>query len=167
MLKIKSHSLKNNITLTNELLVSYINNFWNEIFNDIKDTSHLMLICKVKFADNKMGYRSLGHLRKVNFDDKELFFDYLSQRLSVLNDSYMALPISISKITFSYIIKDGLASDNRALLEDLLSKDTTSHNFNNMNLPISMNPSDYGEVELQAFVQKNGERFKRFIVSKK
>jgi hypothetical protein len=164
MIKLKTYSIINNLTLTNELLVTYINNFWIDIFNDIKENSHLMLMCKVQFSAEEKGYRTLGHLRKVNFNDKDLFIEYLSQRLSILNDSYIALPIS--KITFSFIIKEGLCTDSeRALLQDFNNKSTFSHNFNNMNLPISMNPSDYGNILLDNYVQVDGENYHRFIVN--
>jgi len=164
MVKIKSYPIISNLTLTNELLVSYIKNFWMDIFNDIKDTSHLMLMCKVNFADEKTGYRTLGHLRKVNFNDKELFIDYLTERLTILNDSYVAL--SISNITFSYVIKEGQCNDSdRALLQNLDEKLSISHNFNNMRLPISMNPSDYGEIILSNYIQVEGENYQRFIVN--
>jgi hypothetical protein len=91
MIQLKSYSI-NNLPLTNEILVVHVNNFWEEVFNKIKDTSHLMLLCKVNFADEELGYRTLAHLRKVNFNDKELFIDYLTQRLSILNESYMVQP---------------------------------------------------------------------------
>jgi hypothetical protein len=92
-----------------------------------------------------MEYKTLGHLRKVNFGDKELFIEYLSQRLSILNESYTVVPIS--NINFSYIIKEGLATDlDRRLLQDIDNKSLAFHSFNNMNLPVSMNPSDYGQI---------------------
>jgi hypothetical protein len=115
-----------------------------------------MLMCKVQFSntledvigDEKtfdIGYRSLGHLRRVNFEDKDLFIEYLSDRVGVLNDSYHSQPIL--EIEFSYIIKEGLPSDkDRALLQDHSNKPLAKHIFNNMNLPISMDPRDYGEV---------------------
>jgi len=164
MIKLKTYSINNNLTLTSEILVNYINQFWIDIFNNIKDTKHLMLMCKVQFTDESQGYRTLGHLRKVNFEDKELFIDYLSQRLGILNDSYMVH--SISNITFSYIIKDGKCNEsNRALLQDMSEKVSTTHNFNNMNLPVSMNPSDYGTILVNNYVQVDGETLHRFIVS--
>jgi hypothetical protein len=56
--------------------------------------------------------------------------------------------IAISEIIFSYIIQDGCfstATDKDRRL-DLTSKSVTTHRFNNMNLPTSMNPNDYGTV---------------------
>jgi len=120
-------------------------------------------MCKVQFTDETMGYRTLGHLRKVNFEDKELFIDYLSQRLSILIDSYITLPIS--NIIFSYIIKKGKTLDKgRAVLQDISDKPVSFHNFNNMNLPITMNPSEYGKIVLDNYVQEGGENFHRYIV---
>ena len=119
-------------------------------------------MCKVEFSEQELGYRTLGHLRLVNFDDKELFIEYLIARLGVLTDAYTTHPIS--KITFSYIVKNGLASGNRRLLQDLSTKLTTSHRFNNMNLPITMNPSEYGTVILDNYIQINGENVHRFMV---
>ena len=159
----KTYSIKNGISITNHLLESYISHFWSDIFKGIEN-SHLMLMCKVQFNDEGSSYRTLGHLRKVNIDDKELFIDYLSQRLTLLNDSYISVPIS--NITFSYIIKDGLATNNRKLLQDVSDTKLPFHSFNNMELPISMNPLDYGTIvakEMNVIV--NGEAFNRFVVT--
>jgi len=110
-----------------------------------------------------MGYRTIGALRKVNYEDKELYIDYLSQNLSLLNESYIVQPIS--KISLSYIIKDGLCNEkNRALLLNLEEKSTRFHNFNNLNLPISMNPGDYGDIRSSSYVELDGVTYHRFIV---
>jgi hypothetical protein len=151
MIQLKKYSINLHI-LTNEILVTYINKFWADIFTDIKDNSHLMLMCKVQFTNVPKeeigdavdsGFRTLGHLTKVNFDEKELFIEYLTERISILNDSSQP----ISQIIFSYIVKDGLAPiGDRRLLQDHSDKKLNVHNFNNMNLPISLDPRDYGKV---------------------
>jgi hypothetical protein len=144
MIKNQTYNLKH-VLLTNELLDAYINNFWNDVFSSIGSDKHLLLMCKVQYSEAELGYRTLGHLRKVNIEDKELFIEYLSERLGIFNDAYVTL--AISKITFCYVIKEGLAAGNRRLLQDLSDKSVTTHRFNNLNLPISMNPSEYGEVK--------------------
>lgn len=102
-----------------------------------------MLMCKAHFTEETMGYRTLGHLRRVNFNEKDLFTGYLQNRLGLLVDAYTSLPVD----KFTYIIKDGLASDHdRRLLQDLLNKNIGIHRYNNIRLPISMNPEDYGSV---------------------
>jgi hypothetical protein len=162
MIQTKTYSIKN-LPLTNELLVNYISKFWEELFSSIKDTKHLLILSKVQFIDNEMGYRTIGHLRKVNFDDKQLYIDYLSQYLSILNESYLVQPIL--NITFSYVVKDGLCSDkDRALLTELGEKLPAQHSFNNLNLPISMEPGDYGEIIASSYVDVGGISYHRFIV---
>jgi hypothetical protein len=36
-----------------------------------------MVLVKVQFTKSEMGHRTLGHLRRLNLDDKDLFIDYL------------------------------------------------------------------------------------------
>jgi len=50
MIKLQTYSI-DKLLLTNEVLEAYINNFWNDIFTPIKDTKHLMLMCKVEFKE--------------------------------------------------------------------------------------------------------------------
>jgi hypothetical protein len=162
MIQFKNYSIPSNITLTSQVLENNINSFWKEIFDNIKD-SHLMLMCKVQFTDEAMGYRTLGHLVKTNYEDRELFIEYLTLRLGVLNESYMVHPIS--NIIFSYVIKSGKNMEtNRTLLHQSTDDKGLKHNFNNMNLPISMNPSDYGQIDLDSYIQIDGESIHRYIV---
>ena len=42
MIKLKSYSISQNISLSSQVLENFINNFWEDIFKNIKD-SHLML----------------------------------------------------------------------------------------------------------------------------
>jgi hypothetical protein len=163
MIKIKSYSINNSL-LTSELLSSYIDLFWKEVFHQLTkgpSIQHLMLMCKISFNSKsmEMGYRTLGHLRRVNYEDKELFTGYLQERLGYLNDSYTSN--SLDEITFSYIERDGLAIDNRRLLQDVSDKSLATHRFNNMNLPISMVPSDYGLIRSTTIF----ETFTRYIVT--
>jgi hypothetical protein len=164
---IKSHSYTiTNLPLTNKVLEAYINNFWGDVFSSLISSStgdkHLMLMCKVEFNELELGYRTLGDLRRVNFDDKELFIEYLSLRLGKLSESYTVHPIS--KITFTYIINAGLATDSRRLLQDLSVKGNTTHRFNNMNLPITMNPSEYGNILVDNYIQTADGNLHRFVV---
>jgi len=162
MIKTTTYSI-NNLPLTNKILEQFINKFWEEIFNSLKGTHHLLILCKVQFTESEQGYKTLGHLRKCNFNDKELFLDYLIQRLGILSDSYITN--SISSITFSYLIKDGLCPEsNRLLFDDLNAKVNTSHNFNNMVLPISMNPTDYGIISGVSKMQEGGVFFERYHI---
>lgn len=161
MVKFQTYKL-NNLLLTNQLLEAYINHFWNDIFIPLQENKHLMVLCKVEFNDS--GYKTLGHLRRVNKADKELFIEYLLARLGLITESYTPNGL-VSQITFSYIIKSGLATEqDRLLLSNLEDKSVTNHRFNNLQLPVSMNPSDYGSILLNNFTQVNGVSVNRFIV---
>lgn len=107
-----------------------------------------MLLCKVEFKDETLGYRTIGHLRRVNLSDKELYLSYLTERLATLNEAYVTHPIN--KINFSYIEKDGAApEDDRRLLHDVSAhsgSELTFHRFNNMLLPVTMKLEDYGII---------------------
>jgi DNA polymerase type B, organellar and viral len=146
MLKIQNYNIGNNITLTADILSAYINNFWKEVYAPLHNKNaemHLMLMCKVEFTDPTLGFRSLAELRKVNFSDRKLFIEYLVSSLSYLNESYKVN--AISKITFSYIVKDGVASGDRMLLQNV-QYEVSVHKYNNIQLPLTMDISKYGEI---------------------
>jgi hypothetical protein len=161
MIKIITYPIKD-LYLVKGVVASFIKKFWNEIYSTINESDsnqHLMILVKVQFTDENQGYRTLGHLRKVNFEDKNQFIAYIVERLSILNDSYTS--ISVNKITFTYIIREGLASGTRTLLQNMEDKVLTTHRFNNINIPVTMNPSEYGEI---LAVNTIGE-FTRYIVT--
>ena len=161
MIKLQNYTLKDDISLSPEMLTNYIEQLWLEIFVNAKE-DHMLLLCRVKFNDQNLGYRTLGHLIKVNYEDKELFINYLSERLTILDDSYNYNPIC--QISFSYIIKSGKCLDEKITLQNVDTKELTVHNFNNMNLPISMNPAVYGKIIISNIITEEGITFERFIV---
>ena len=164
MIKLKTYSI-NNLPLTNQVLVTFISKFWEEIFSSIKDTSHLLILCKVQFADKEMGYRTVGHLRKVNYTDKDLYIEYLNEYLSILNESYFVHPIL--NITFTYIIKEGICDEKyKSYLTNIDDNSSVSrfHSFYNINLPISMNPGDYGDIISSSYIDVDEVSYHRFIV---
>jgi hypothetical protein len=164
MIKNKTYTIKNQF-LNYDMLSSYITMFWNDIFSPlvIKGADkYLMIMVKVSFDTPKFDYafRSLGHLRSVNHSEKEQFTDYLSERLTYLNEAYTSNPIN--KIHFSYIERDGFApEDSRRLLQDVSDVKLPYHRFNNLELPVSMNPLDYGVL----LASTQFESFTRYIIN--
>ena len=163
MIQNTTYTLPQSSPLTSQLLTKYINLFFSKIFSSVYTESkpvHLMLMVKVEFNDDSVGYRTLADLRKVNFTDKDVFTAYLTDRLGILSDTYHVEPIK--NIIFSYIVKDGLATGDRLLLQQAEYK-VSLHKFNNMLLPLTMIPSEYGEILVQnvvgaitRFVVRNG-----------
>ena len=156
----------NNLILNKDILSIYINNFWNDIFNNIKDGNYLMILVKVSFTESTEGIKSLAHLRSVNYEDKEIFINYIIERLGVLNESYKVLPIN--RIIFNYITKPGRVSDSledRGLTKEIIDNSVSFHRFNNMNLPLSGDPADYGDVRSETpMIDKTNSHFTRFMV---
>jgi len=161
MIKTITYPIKD-LYLSKGVVSSFINKFWNEVYSPMLKHithKHLMILVKVEYSESELGYRTLGHLRKVNFDDREQFIDYIVERLSILNDSYTS--ISINQITFTYIVRDGVATGTRAMLSEIEKGPImTTHRFNNLNLPITMTPSEYGEIRST----QQQESFTRYIV---
>lgn len=149
MIKNKSYTIHNQL-LNYELLSSYITKFWDDIFSPLVlkgVDKHLMVLCKVAYNQPTFdhAYRTLGYLRCVNYTDKELFTNYLADRLTYLNESYTSSPMD--KINFSYIEGEGLATDSdRRLLQDISDPKLTFHGFNKLELPITMAIQEYGSI---------------------
>jgi hypothetical protein len=164
MIKTRTYAITD-LFLNKGVVSTFVQRFWNDVYSPINKTGlaggqekHLMILVKVQFTDSSEGYRTLGHLRKVNFEDKNQFIDYIVERLSILNDSYRTL--SVSSIIFSYIVREGAASGTRTLLLNTDDVKVKTHRFNNMNLPITMIPSEYGEIRSI----QNTASYTRYIV---
>jgi hypothetical protein len=167
MIQHKTYKLNNTVILTNEILYSHVSLFWDKIFQPIVEqqdkVKHLMVLCKVKYYDsegNEEGYKTLGPLRRVEFKDKEIFSEYLQERLGILIDSYN--PAGTSEIIFTFISRDGeVEPKDRLLLEDLSEVELPFHEFNKIKLPISMDPEDYGVIRNKEL----HNNYTRYIVS--
>jgi len=162
MIKVKNYLLKNNLILTNDILSLYVNKFWNEIFEPIVkggDEYHLMILCKVQYPDNTT-YKTIAPLRKVEFTDKDLFCDYLTERLGLIVESYNQQVFN--QIIFSYIIKKGgITASERLLLSDLSDKELQFHDFNKIKLPLTIIPEKYGDI---ISTDNSNPEFTRYIV---
>lgn len=91
----------------------------------------------------KIGYKQVNIEYKTIATSKlwELFTQYLVDRLGILIDSYDIK--TCTSITFTYVIRDGLADDNRQLLHPE-KYELSTHSFNSYKLPLTMNPLEYG-----------------------
>ena len=74
---------------------------------------------------------------------KELFKEYLFSRLGVIGDAYK--DVGIVQIKFEYIIREGLANDDRAFIQNL-EYSVNTYSYNNYKLPLSMDPQAFGEI---------------------
>jgi hypothetical protein len=169
MLHNKSYSLPGQL-LNNEVLCSYITRFFKEVFLPLVEKGeirNLMILCKIEYSvagGESYSYKTLAALRRVEYNDLDLFMSYLCDRLGLIIDSYD--PQIVSKIIFSYIIKDGkVLAEDRLLLKDINDKKLPFHEFNKLRLPVSMNPHDYGIIEVSNQIEEAGVIYHRYIVS--
>ena len=91
MIQTKKYQLSYESGATPTVIKEYINQFWSDVFKPLHKSNpntHLLLMVKVQFKDSTVGYRSLANMRKVNFGDKNLFIDYIINRLDVLSEAY-------------------------------------------------------------------------------
>lgn len=161
---IKTYFLSKSLTITNTVLSKYIKLFWNDVFTPLHKSNnkiHLMLMVKVEFMDPTLGYRTLANLRIVNFSDKKLFTEYLVSRLSFLTDSYK--DSAFSKITFTYIVKEGLAEDTASSLKTPVYE-VASHTYNNLQLPLTMDIAQIGQIIGKEKTPDNQTRY--FVLNK-
>ena len=83
-------------------------------------------------------------MRKVNYTDRHLYHEFLTTRLGIL--SYTYTDTSIDKLIFEYFNREGIADDERSLV-NLVDYTETKFNFNTMQFPLTMNPHHYGRVK--------------------
>lgn len=155
----KTYELPHSSVITKDILTGYVNTFWKDIYmplNSSNNNLHLLLMCKVEFTDPALGYRTLADMRKVNFSDKNLYIEFLVERLGLLSDSYSVNPVN--KIVFTYIVKDGLADDSRRLLQQP-KYEVKAHAYNNYVLPLTMDPNKFGEVRASQSISDETTRY--------
>ena len=139
----------NNI-FTSKMLALTIHNFWNDIFRanyTEKKKIHLSILTKIEFydAEGQIQFGSLSELRKVNITDEKKYSEMLCTRLELVLSHYIGK--QIETIEFGYLFRKGVCEDDPRLLPtDYTPKNLTSHRFNNMALPISMNPEECGKI---------------------
>ena len=158
--------INDSITLTNQLIKFYVEQFWTDVFTPLTNENpniHLMLMCKLEYdllIDNSK-IKSLGQMRMVNFCDNNAYFEYLTGRLGILSDSYTVTPFN--KLMFTFIIRDGLAPEGSHQLLIEPQYECKAHSYNNAIVPVSMNPEDYGQLDGTC----KFDAFTRYFVSHK
>lgn len=162
----KSYSINGNLTLAPHVIKYYVDQFWNDVFTPIHEYNpniHLMIMCKLQYSTEVVNSdtKTLGQMRMVNYSDNKAYSDYLISRLGILSDSYKDTPFN--QISFTYFIKDGQAPESAKLLLVEPQYDCKAHSYNNAVLPISMSPSDYGQIEAKSV----SDDFIRYVVSNK
>ena len=148
MINKKVYNMNNN-NLSPIALRSFISLFWDNVYAKLDHKNcYLTIMVKVQFDSNVMQHRSLANLRKVSYEDKFLFSDYICDNLAILSESYTSTVVE--KLIFTYMIHKGeVPSMERSFLA--LKKaaplaTAPTHKVKENWLPISMNPKDFGSI---------------------
>jgi hypothetical protein len=123
-----------NIIFDKDILKKYINLFWKQNIKSLNENKHIIILCKIKKNNGQIA--TLGLLQKLNKEDKDYFFEYLSARMEFMQDSYINVPII--EILFSYGIRDGLAKEKN------IDNKIKYQYYQHYKLPITFDPLKYG-----------------------
>jgi len=120
-----------------DLLKFNLNKFWSDIVETkLSENQHMLFLFRLQWSDNQ--FVTIGNLQKLNNDDKDYIFDYLSEEIKNKGDYY--LENSVISIVFSYGIRDGRT------LEKTINNKIQFHNYQHHKLPVTMNPLEYGKL---------------------
>lgn len=131
--------LKNEAVISEKLMKIAITNFWKVEMSKVPTDYHILIMLRVVTTDNL--YKTLGTLRVLNKDDLDYYITYINAILSLKLNDYEDL--KISKIVFSYGIREGLAPINT---KEIPEGKSIMQNYKHYKLPISMDPIHYGNL---------------------
>jgi DNA polymerase family B len=127
----------NNQLFSKILFDKVFNQFWNKISDNFTDSNHMFILLKIKYQNNE--YVTIGNLQRLNKNDKQWYFDWIINNMIYKSEYYNETPIE--SIIFSYGFKDGLIAT-----KEIFNSNLEFQNYNNYNLPVTMNPLDYGKL---------------------
>jgi DNA polymerase type B, organellar and viral len=117
-----------------------LNKFWNEtVIPNVSDNQHIIFLFRLQWIDNQ--FVTIGNLQRLNNNEKDYIFNYILDEVKDKSDYYKET--AIKSIVFTYAIRDGKA------IEKVLSTNIQYHNYHHHNLPITMDPLEYGDLLFQ------------------
>jgi hypothetical protein len=124
-----------NVVFSNILFKNKFNQFWRKIETEFTKDNHMFILFKIKYINSQT--LSIGNLQRLNKDDKnwysEFILNFIELKASFYNET------QIESLIFSYGFKDGKVKNKNELTYNGLYQ-----NYNNYQIPISINPMDYG-----------------------
>jgi DNA polymerase elongation subunit (family B) len=134
--------------LTSELTTGEIGKFWRKVVNKIGDNNFIMVIFRVKYAQNAE-IATIGVLQQLNKEDKDYYVEFVTDHLSRIDNKYKDR--EIMSIIFSYGVREGKAKVREVKVE------VPHQNFNHYKLPLTTDPLQFGSPivlgESMSFVQ--------------
>jgi len=130
----------NNKVFTKILFEKIFNQFWNSIFFQFTDNNHMFILFKVKYTNSD--FSTIGKIQRINKSDKNWYIDFILENMKFKSEYYNET--QIESFIFSYGFKNMIIQN-----KDTLNDNVTFQKYKNNNLPISMNPIDYGRLILK------------------
>jgi DNA polymerase type B, organellar and viral len=113
------------------------NKFWKDIQSGFNDNNYLFILFKIKYVNGE--FVTIGKLQKLNLADKNWYINWIIDNMEFKSEYYNET--QIESLIFSYGFKKG-ANPNKN--ESKPTENTML--INDIRLPISLNPEDYGKL---------------------
>ena len=141
----------NNKVFTKTLFENIFNKFWTQIITEFKENNHMFILLKIKYVNNE--FVTIGKLQRLNLADKNWFIDFIIENMQFKSEYYNET--QIESLIFSYGFKSGKIKTK----EDInINININILEYNEMKLPISINPIDFGKFVKQIPIE-NGKIF--------
>ena len=127
----------NKHTFSAILFKSLLNRFWTKIENQFNEDNHMFILFKIKYITGET--LSIGNLQRLNKDDKMWYIQFMLDFISLKSEYYNEN--KIDAFIFSYGFKNGKAENKYAI-----PFSGSYQTYGSFQLPISMNPLDYGKL---------------------
>jgi hypothetical protein len=129
--------LKSEAILSEKLINLAVTNFFDVEVAKLPSNHHIVVIFRIVSSDNI--HKTLGSLKVLNKEDVDYYKAYINNILAYKLNEYD--DIEISKIVFSYGIREGLPPENTKVIPEGKS---ILQNYKHYKLPITMDPLQYG-----------------------
>jgi len=139
----------NNKIFTKDLFEKLFNKFWLRIEENFTNVNHMFILLKIKYNNGEIV--SIGKLQRLNLRDKQWYIDFIIENMKFKSEYYNET--QIVSFIFSYGFKDGKIKNKEIILNN---SEINSMEHNKLNIPISMNPLDYGKI-VKIIETSNGE----------
>jgi hypothetical protein len=134
---------------TGSLFKNKFNQFWKSIQSEFNENNHLFILLKIKYVNND--FITIGKLQRLNLADKDWYINWIIDNMEFKSEYYNET--QIEEIIFSYGFKKGKIPD-----KDSLNLNVNSVIINDIKLPISLNPKDFGKLSRTIEID-NGQLF--------
>ena len=154
--KTKTKNIWNELTFdfgkkvfTTSLFKSKFNKLWTNIQSEFNNNNHLFILLKIKYVNSE--FVSIGKVQRLNLGDKNWYLDFILENMKFKSEYYNET--QIESLIFSYGFKKGSIPN-----KDRINLNIDSVIINDMKLPISLNPLDFGRFS-KVINLENGKLF--------